>query len=287
MQQPYPPLPQKPLPHQRFWRWFRQRSKRAQIIACVVLVLSCSLCGYISATSANTSVVPTTATPTATQDIAVITTKIDATATQDAQNYQATATADPTDTPTQVPTATPTPSPQPTTKPTTSTGNLTATFGTPLLGGPVSDFIGKYGPPNSHTDTNSFHWFRDSSSNADGLIVWSLTHPKQVDSIDVQAVNGDMPDMSAANALCTVYNPDDAHEIKRIPLVNASGQDAGFDVVYVSASLARKFTAADDFTDANGNNVQPGSFDIQYLYKSDGTHIDSCSIIPGQQQTHL
>src|SRR5438067_9658493 len=87
-QYPFPSPPQRPLPHKRFWRWFRQRSKRTQIIACVVLILSCSLCGYVSTTSANTSVVPTVATPTATQDIAAITTKIDATATQDAQNYQ-------------------------------------------------------------------------------------------------------------------------------------------------------------------------------------------------------
>jgi type II secretory pathway pseudopilin PulG len=104
-QYPFPP-PQRPLPHQRFWRWFRQRSKRMQIIACVVLILSCSLCGYISTTSANTSVVPTAATPTATQDVAAITTKIAATATQYAQNYQATANAAPTATP--IPTASPT-----------------------------------------------------------------------------------------------------------------------------------------------------------------------------------
>src|SRR5436190_2113799 len=108
--------PQKPLPHQRFWRWFRQRSKWTQIIACVILVLSCSLCWY--AVSACASVATTTATPTATQDVAAITAKIDATATQDAQNYQATATAAPTDTP--VPTDTPTLSPTatPTPKPT-------------------------------------------------------------------------------------------------------------------------------------------------------------------------
>src|SRR6266516_4879968 len=84
-QNPFPSPPQRPLPHQRFWRWFRQRSKRTQIIACVILVLSFSLCGIISTYSANTSGVPTAATPTPTQDIAAITTKIAVTATQDAQ----------------------------------------------------------------------------------------------------------------------------------------------------------------------------------------------------------
>jgi hypothetical protein len=113
-QYPFPSPPQRLLPHQRFWGWFRHRSKRTQIIACVILVLSCSLCGYISTTSANTSGVPTAATPTATQDTAAITTKIDATATQDAQNYQATATAAPTDIPTLTPSPTATPTPKPT-----------------------------------------------------------------------------------------------------------------------------------------------------------------------------
>jgi hypothetical protein len=176
---------------------------------------------------------------------------------------------------------------KPTPTPTTVTGNLTATYGPPRLGGPISDFIGKYGPPNDHTDLTSrtFHWFRDSSSNVDGLIVWELTHPNQVDSIDVQAVNGDMPNMSAAVALCTVYNPSNARQLKSIPLVNASGQASGVDVVYLSASLASVFSP-DDFTDSQQNNVQPGTFDIQYLYKGDGTEsIDSCSILPGEQQT--
>jgi hypothetical protein len=226
-----------------------------------VLVLSCAICGVVGATVPQPQqVVQATSQPT-----------------------QAPVTA--TTAPTQAPTATPKSTAKPMPKPSTSSGNLTPTFGIPLLGGRISDFIGKYGAPNSHTDAYSFHWFRDSSSNADGLIVWSLTHPKQVDSIDVQSVNGNMPDISSAVALCTVYNPDDAHQVKRYPLVDASGNNAGVDVVYMSASLAHKFSP-DDFTDGNGNNVQPGLFDIQYLYKGDGT-IDSCSILPGQEQTHL
>ncbi len=161
------------------------------------------------------------------------------------------------------------------------------THGIPRLGGPVSDFIGKYGTPNDHSDTTSYHWFRDSSSNVDGLIVWELFHPNQVDSIQVQTINEDMPDTNSAIALCTVYNPSDAQQLKRIPLVDSSGKDAGFDVVYLSNSLAHEFMP-DDFTDSNGNNVQRGSFDIQYTYKADGTFgMDNCSIGLGQQQTHL
>ena len=47
--------------------------------------------------------------------------------------------------PTLTPAPTTDPTSKPTAKPATATGNLTATYGTPRLGGPVSDFIGKYG----------------------------------------------------------------------------------------------------------------------------------------------
>jgi hypothetical protein len=187
-QPPYPPPSQKPLPHQRFWRWFRQRSKRTQIIVCVVLILSCSLCGYISTTSANTSVVPTAATPTATQDIAVISIKIAATATQDAQNQQATATAAPTDTST--------PALQPTVKPTakpTKAANMTITHGTPHLGGPISDFYGKYsshifgtvqsGSAPNGSPEESVGWVTDSN-NAYFLSVHYYTPSNVVNYID-------------------------------------------------------------------------------------------------------
>jgi hypothetical protein len=119
--QPPQPPPQRQLPHQRIWPWFRHLSKRAKVIGFAMLILVLSLCVCVSV-AATTTPTPTvaipTAAPTPTQKVAAITAKIDATATQDAQNYQATATAAPTDTPTHAPTATPTPSPQPTAKPT-------------------------------------------------------------------------------------------------------------------------------------------------------------------------
>ena len=97
-QYPFSSPPPRPLPHQRFWRWFRQRSTKTQIITIVILVLSCSLCSYIA--SASSSVAPIAATPTPTQSVAQIATTVS------------------TDTPTQAPTATPTPTPSPTAKPT-------------------------------------------------------------------------------------------------------------------------------------------------------------------------
>ena len=68
----------------------------------------------------------------------------------------------------------------------------------------------------------------------------------QVDWVTVQSINGQIWNSSVAAALCTVYNPIDAHQINRIPLTDSSGQTAGFDIVYLSASLAHKFTQ-DDF----------------------------------------
>src|SRR5712691_373225 len=54
-----------------------------------------------------------------------------------------------TETPTPTAASTTAPTRQPTTKSTAATGNLTATYGTPRLGGPVSDFIGRYGQPDT------------------------------------------------------------------------------------------------------------------------------------------
>jgi hypothetical protein len=118
-QYPFPP-PQRPLPHQRFWRWFHHLSTKVQIITIVVLILSCTLCSYISL-AANTSVTPTAATPTATQDVAAITTNAAPTATP-IPTPSPTATPKPTPKPTQLavkPTPKPTqkPAPTPTPKP--------------------------------------------------------------------------------------------------------------------------------------------------------------------------
>ena len=65
MQQPQPSAP-KALPHQRFWRWFRSRSARVQIISCVALILSCSLCTFISYATSGTPLAQIAATPIST-----------------------------------------------------------------------------------------------------------------------------------------------------------------------------------------------------------------------------
>jgi len=133
-----------------------------------------------------------------------------------------------------------------------NSGNASVTYGTPQLGGPISDFTGKYGNPNTTPcPPDNLCWFKDGSSNTEGLVVnkhistsGSITN--QVDWVTVQSINGQIWNSSVAAALCTVYNPIDAHQINRIPLTDSSGQTAGFDIVYLSASLAHKFTQ-DDF----------------------------------------
>lgn len=98
MQQP------QPLPHQRLWRWYRGKSRRAQLgLGCLtlVLLLSCSLCGVAAATASNAPQAGITPTTGATQQQANQPTPTQAT--------QIVATTVPTATPTMAPTPTPTP----------------------------------------------------------------------------------------------------------------------------------------------------------------------------------
>lgn len=233
--------------------WFSRRSRPAKIgliVATLFVALSLCICGVAIST-------PTTNQPALSQ--------------QATSMPQASFAA--TSKPTKPPTA----------EPTQRRATATVAHGTPHLGGPISDFIAKYGTPNDHTDAQSYHWLRDSSSNVDGLVV--TTTATIADGITVSAVNGAIWTTTTAQAACTNYNPSDAHQIRRVSVTDSSGSVVGFDVMYSSRSLAQAF-AASDFTDANGNEVQRGSFDIQYLYKGDGSqNIDSCSIQLGQQQT--
>ena len=80
--------------------------------------------------------------------------------------------------------------------------------------------------------------------------------------------------------------PSDAVFQKRVDIAGSASQLGSFDMIYFSTTLAKKFTA-DQFTDVNGNAVKPGLFDINYLYNdnNDFSHINSCSIQLGTQQT--
>jgi len=90
-------------------------------------------------------------------------------------------------------------------------------------------------------------------------------------SVDLP-INNEVWTKTQAQDVCMVYMPTDAEKVNQIPL----STNNGYDVIYTSSSLAKKFSA-DNFTNAKGNTVQSGTFDVQYLIKSNGS-VDSCSI---------
>ncbi len=104
--------------------------------------------------------------------------------------------------------------------------------------------------------------------------------------ITVAATNGNAQTSAVgwttdeAKARCMTFAPADAHFKQQFIYANNSG----YDLVYTSAELAKDFSAT-DFTDQQQNQVQAGTFDVSYLYASDGQHIDDCDLIIGEQQT--
>ncbi len=195
----------------------------------------------------------------------------------------------------QIPTTQPTTQPTiaPTAKPTTpptvkTTMSLAATHGTPLLGGPISDFIGAYGQPDPHSSIQQgyydLHFLPSTSplSNVDGIIV--STDPGSTTylsaNILVQAQNDVGFSLNDAKTRCLTFAPSDTRFVKEFVYAD----NTGFDMVYTSVGLAKDFPAS-SFTDSQQNQVQAGTFDVQYLYSGDNQHIDSCDIVIGEQQT--
>lgn len=192
----------------------------------------------------------------------------------------ATPTANPvlTTTPSPLPVFTPTATPMPEPIP-----SITATHGPPILGGPLSNFIGKYGRPNDHSEPpTEYHFLRAARGNLDGLVVTLETGTLQVDDIVVVATaltNAVGWTLSQAESRCLAFAPTDAHFKRRIVYTESSG----FDLVYMSVSLAH-LLPANDFTNEDGGAVPVGSFDISYLHTSDGQHIRGCELEVGVQQ---
>jgi hypothetical protein len=180
------------------------------------------------------------------------------------------------------------PASQPTLQP---AKDLSATHGTPQLGGPASDFIGTYGKPDSHSTIQqsyvTFH-FLPSQSGVDGLIVAAAPHA-HIDlaaNIALQAQNGNAQTgpigwaVDDAKTKCLAFAPSDAHFVKQFNYPNGSG----FDMVYTSVQLAKNFPAS-AFVDIKQKQVPAGTFDIQYIYTLDGKHISFCNLAIGEQQT--
>jgi hypothetical protein len=242
-----------------FWQWYRAQTRFARIgLGCASIFVALLLC-TVALTVYGSTLPPTRApAPTQAPTNAVVLTTPRPTATQAPRP-----TATPTTTPTRIPTPTP--------------SKVTV----PHLGGAITDFIAKYGQPVDHSDPYTYGWFR--GNNGDSLRVSTLIDPHHVDEIDVQAVNGDMSNTASASALCTAFNPNDARQLRRVPVTDPSGLDSGFDVVYISSSLAREDTS-DQYQDSQQNNVTPGTFDIKYNYMRGTQSIGSCEVLIGDQQ---
>jgi hypothetical protein len=102
---------------------------------------------------------------------------------------------------------------------------------------------------------------------------------KAVESITVSPVDAVVWSKTEAKTICMTYMPSDAQHVNDIPVSSSSAED----MVYRSTLLASQFTA-DNFTDASSNQVKAGTFDIQYMYKPDGS-VNDCNIQIGEQQT--
>lgn len=170
-------------------------------------------------------------------------------------------------------------------KPTAVAPTATSTsVGPAILGGNISAFLAKYGPANDHTNVaiGRYNFGRYSGVAQDGLIVYTdILDPGYshvVYGVTMQAPPGKPWDVPTANAVCQIAYPADAvYQSSVFPAAKS------VDRIYFSASLAKAFPAS-AFQDASQQPIRAGTFDVLFLY-ADATHVSSCSVQIGTQQT--
>ena len=131
------------------------------------------------------------------------------------------------------------------------------------------------------------HLARCGNSNTDQLILTQLSLTTSTGPItSILYASCFTWSVSQAETLCSKFFPADAVYQKTVTIPGSASQFPALDKMYYSAKLAREF-AADDFTDANNNQVKPSLFDANYLFENnnDTTHIGSCNIQLGTRQT--
>jgi hypothetical protein len=177
------------------------------------------------------------------------------------------------------------PTRRPTAKPTTATGNLTATYGTPRLGGPVSDFIGKYGQPDTSCATCAkgvYNFQRIQGTQTDYISTMLTDVNGHVNGFLVQSQGTDW-DATTATAICESFGPSDVNYDHPLKVLQSS-DGIIVERVYKSAWLAGQL-AVGDFQDNNtmsGNtNLPLGTFDISYSYSSGPSKVSDCSLDAG------
>lgn len=193
-----------------------------------------------------------------------------------------------TEMPTPTAVSTTDPTRQPTAKSTAAKRKLTATYGTPRLGGPVSDFIGRYGPPDTNCAicASGYYNFQHIQGTQDDAISTMLTDGNgQVNSFLVQSPNTDW-DVATATALCESFGPSDVNYDHPLKVLQSSDGSI-VEKVYKSAWLAGQL-AKSDFQDGNttsGNiDLPPGTFDIDYDYSSGPSKVSDCTLDAGIQR---
>lgn len=178
---------------------------------------------------------------------------------------------------------------------TRATATSGATSGSAVLGGPGQAFITKYGPLTSQSNTaqGDLHFKQYPGVATDYLIVQTGTFfavtPGASDAYSVAVAPPPSGDWSptAAKQACAIFLPADAQFVKKvITRDSASNMVDGQDDLYTSVALARTFPAS-AFQDANQNPAPAGSFDVWYLYSTEGdsSRIASCTLMIGEQQT--
>ncbi|EFH82756.1 hypothetical protein [Ktedonobacter racemifer] len=141
--------------HRSSHQWYNVQTKLMKMIGlgCGMLLVVLLLCSCGTASATNVPPTPTQHMTTSAPGTAVSTTP----------------TSVPTATPTSVPTPTPTKKPQ-----------MNATDGQPHIGGPVSDFVGKYGQPVVYTTFNDgSDIIVGTKQDTNNIVTWiSVTGPQ-------------------------------------------------------------------------------------------------------------
>lgn len=149
----------------------------------------------------------------------------------------------------------------------TPTSGLAVTHGTPILGGMLSDFVGKYGQPDViATGDYDFQNHTISVLTTDNQVIGILGSPSGNDTWSSSQAKDD----------CLAYAPSDATYQRHISHGN---NDEAY--VYVSTQLASRFPAS-MFTDENGNATTPGTLTVEIDYNTGSTsQFLQCSIETG------
>jgi len=179
-----------------------------------------------------------------------------------------------------------TPTPKPTAQPTQHPAQrtrLVATHGTPRIGGPVSDFIGKYGQPDTSCATCAkgvYNFQRIQGTQTDYISTMLTDANGHVNSFLVQSPNTDW-DATTATVICESFGPSDVNYDHPLKVLQSSDGSL-VEKVYKSAWLAGQL-AKSDFQDANttsGNtDLPPGTFDQGVTVKEHTAHL-TCNMLP-------